>query len=324
LSAKTILALTMFLAGCANTGTRHVKEGYVNVTGGRVWYRMVGGDNRFARTPLLVVHGGPGMPHDYLEPLEALADQRPVIFYDQLGCGRSDRPSDDALWNVPRFVQELQQVRDQLKLKEVMIYAHSTWGSVLATEYLLQQPDGVRGVVFAGPAFSIPRYEQDVQRLIAQLPVPMQDAIHRHERDGTTDSPEYQQAAELFNHRHICRAEPWPKALTDALKGVGNDVCRALFGPNEFTVTGRLRGYDRTNVLGRIQTPVLLTCGKYDVTTPESGLYYAGLLPHARLQVYVKSAHMPHLEETEQYLIDLRKFINENDPHREKEFFETQ
>src|SRR5689334_14974423 len=113
------LALLSLAAGCANTGTRNVKEGYVNVNGGRVWYRMVGGDNRFARTPLLVVHGGPGIPHDYLTPLEALADVRPVIFYDQLGCGRSDHPTDDSLWNVPRSVAELQQVRDALKLKEV-------------------------------------------------------------------------------------------------------------------------------------------------------------------------------------------------------------
>lgn len=318
------LVLLFLAVGCANTGTRNVKEGYVNVTGGRVWYRMVGGDNRFARTPLLVVHGGPGIPHDYLEPFESLAEMRPVIFYDQLGCGRSDHPTDDSLWNVPRSVNELQQVRDALKLKEVMIYAHSTWGSAVVTDYLLQQPDGVRGVIFAGPGFSVPRFDQDVQRLIGQLPVQMQQTIREHEQKGTTDSAEYRQAVELFQHRYVCRLDPWPKPMTDAMKGMNHDVYRAMNGPGEFIITGRLGGYDRTPVLNRIQQPVLITCGKYDESTPESGLYYAGLFPHARLQVYVKSAHMPHLEETEQYLADLRKFINENDPHREKEFFETQ
>jgi len=289
-----------------------------------VWYRMVGADNRYARTPLLVVHGGPGIPHDYLSPLEALADERPVIFYDQLGCGRSDRPDNDALWTVQRSVQELQQVRDALKLNEVMIYAHSMWGSILVADYMLQQPDGVRGIVFAGPGFSVSRFEQDVQKLIAQLPVQTQEAIRTHERDGTTDAPEYRQAVELFEHRYVCRADPWPKPWTDALSGKGERVYRTMNGPGEFTITGRLRGYDRTQVLNRIQLPVLITCGKYDESSPEAGLYYAGLLPHARLQVYVKSAHMPHLEETEQYMIDLRKFITQTDPRHEKEFFETQ
>jgi len=316
--------LLLSAVGCAATGARNIREGYVNTTGGRVWYRMVGGDNRYARTPVLVVHGGPGIPHDYLTSLDALAEERPVIYYDQLGCGRSDRPTDDSLWTIARSVSELQQVRDALKLKEVMIYAHSMWGSVVGTEYMLQQPDGVRGVIFAGPGFSVPRFEQDLQRLVTQLPVQMQQAIRLHEREGTTDSPEYRQAVELFGHRYICRLEPWPKPVMDARNGMGKEVYRALHGPGEFAVTGRLHGYDRTAVLNRIQEPVLLTCGKYDVSSPEAALYYASLFPHARLQVYVKSADMPHLEETEQYLADLRKFINENDPHREKEFFETQ
>ena len=90
-------AILLFSAvGCAATGARNIREGYVNVTGGRVWYRMVGGDNRYARTPVLVVHGGPGIPHDYLTSLDALAEERPVIYYDQLGCGRSDRLPDGA------------------------------------------------------------------------------------------------------------------------------------------------------------------------------------------------------------------------------------
>src|SRR5262249_9694211 len=103
------------------------KEGFIQVPGGRVWYRIVGSGNA---TPLLTIHGGPGMPSDYLRPLELLADERPVIFYDQLGCGKSDRPKDPSLWREDRFVEELATVRKALGLSEVHIYAHS-WGTML-------------------------------------------------------------------------------------------------------------------------------------------------------------------------------------------------
>src|SRR5688500_13940495 len=107
---------------------RWQREGYVAVEGGRVWYGVVGAG---AGAPLLALHGGPGYPHDYLEPLERLAGERPVIFYDQLGCGRSDRPDEPALWRVERFVDELGRVRAELSLEQVHLLGHS-WGSMLA------------------------------------------------------------------------------------------------------------------------------------------------------------------------------------------------
>src|SRR5262245_51589154 len=97
-------------------------EGYVPVTGGRVWYQIVGSG---AAIPLLVLHGGPGVPHDYLEPLAALADERPVIFYDQLGCGKSERPDDVSLWRIERFAEEVGQVRQALGLSQVHLLGHS-------------------------------------------------------------------------------------------------------------------------------------------------------------------------------------------------------
>src|SRR5580658_7720399 len=107
-------------------------EGYVEVPGGRVWYRIAGADQ--PGTPLLRLHGGPGLPHDYLEPLEALAARRPVIFYDQLGCGRSDRPADDSLWTLDRFVEELAVVRDALGLERPHVLAiHGEAGSRCST-----------------------------------------------------------------------------------------------------------------------------------------------------------------------------------------------
>src|SRR5258708_40021215 len=100
-----------------------VKEGYVNVTGGKVWYEIVGSGNAI---PLITLHGGPGFTHDYLEPLGVLCKERPVVFYGQLGAGKSDRPPDKALWNVQPFLKELAQLRTALGLKRVHILGHSS------------------------------------------------------------------------------------------------------------------------------------------------------------------------------------------------------
>ena len=122
------LALLAFV-GCS-TPRLQPHEGFVAVPGGRVWYKVVGSGSG---TPLLLLHGGPGATSHYLEPLSALGDERPVIFYDQLGCGRSDRPSDTNLWRVERFVEELKMVRQTLGLRRLHILGHS-WGAMLAAE----------------------------------------------------------------------------------------------------------------------------------------------------------------------------------------------
>ena len=126
------------------------KEGYINVEGGRVWYRVSGSGNE---TPLLLLHGGPGAPSYYLNPLDGISRDRPVIFYDQLGAGRSDRPTDTSLWTVDRYVRELGDVRAALGLDQVHILGHS-WGTMLAVDYMLTQPEGVKSLILASPAIS--------------------------------------------------------------------------------------------------------------------------------------------------------------------------
>src|SRR6185295_11111472 len=146
-----ILALALSASVGCQRGGLSPGEGRIEVPGGRIWYRIVGSGTK---TPLLVLHGGPGMSSAYLSPLAALADERPVIFYDQLGAGRSDRPTDSTLWTVDRFVQEIPRIRQALGLREVHLYGHS-WGTILAVEYLLTQPQGVRSVILSSPAISI-------------------------------------------------------------------------------------------------------------------------------------------------------------------------
>ncbi len=141
-------------------------EGFIDVQGGKVWYEIAGSG---LATPLILLHGGPGATSRNLEPLRRLADERPVVFYDQLGCGKSERPDDKSLWNVKRFVQELQQVRDALGLDEVHIFGHS-WGTMLAVEYMLDKPEGVKSLILASPALSVPKWLEDTNRLKTELP----------------------------------------------------------------------------------------------------------------------------------------------------------
>ncbi len=144
----------------------HTEEGTVEVEGGyRVWYRRVGDGG----VPLLILHGGPGAGHDYLEPLEALCADRTVVFYDQLGCGRSDRPEDTSLWRIERFVVEVDAVREALGLETVHLLGQS-WGGWLAIEYMLTDPRGVIGLVLASTSASIPQFVAEAERLKAALP----------------------------------------------------------------------------------------------------------------------------------------------------------
>ncbi len=283
----------------------NVQEGYVPVTGGLVWYQIV---NPGRGIPLLTLHGGPGSPHDYLEPLNRLADERPVLFYDQLGCGKSERPDDPALWQRSRFVEELEQVRHTLGLEQVHLFGHS-WGSMLAVDYALTKPDGLTSLILASPALSIPRWLSDMEVYRKSLPLAVQKILEQHETNGTTASEHYQQAAMAFYRRYLCRLHPWPEPLARTIAGEGTAVYETMWGPSEFFLTGNLLNYDCTAHLGNVAIPTLCTCGRYDEATPETTAWYQSLLPQAELVIFEHSAHMPHLEETERYLRVIRDFL---------------
>ncbi len=282
-------------------------EGYVNTQGGKVWYRIAG-EEHTGPIPLLLLHGGPGFTSEYLDSLEALADERPVVRYDQLGCGRSDRPADPSLWNVARFVQEVADVRRELRLDRVHILGQS-WGSMLAVDYMLTAPEGVASLVIASPPLSIPRWVDDTQKLLDQLPAEIRQTLEWHEREGFTSCPEYQAAVlEIYRH-HLCRMRPWPLALERALATAGFDVYNAMWGPSEFNVTGCLAGYDRTGRLAEMRVPTLFTCGRYDEATPDATAWYQSFIPGSRMVVFEESAHLSHLEEADRYNALMREFL---------------
>jgi proline iminopeptidase len=294
----------LVVSSCSDTGLES-EEGFVDVEGGRVWYRIAGSGTA---TPLLLLHGGPGAPSYYLNALEAVAVDRPVIFYDQLGAGRSDKPTNESLWTVDRFVRELAQVRETLGLDRVHILGHS-WGSMLAMDYLLTDPEGVESVIFASPVMSVRRWSEDAERLIAAMPTQYQRSIEENERAGTTGSEEYQTATMEYYRRYLSRSDPWSPDLLEAFENLNEEIYGLMWGPSEFTATGTLRDYDRETELGSLDLPVLYTAGRYDEATPESVEHYRSLTPNAQIEIFEDSAHMTMLDEPNAYVAAVREFL---------------
>src|SRR5262249_20417098 len=167
-------------------GGMMAQEGFIEVPGGRVWYRSVG---EGGGTPLLCLHGGPGFTHYYLEPLEALADPRQVIFYDQLGCGRSGPPGDLSLWPLDRFLEELAQVRDALGPGRLNL-SGSSGGGMLAMQYVLDRQPGLESLILCGSPASMIRWVEDCGELLAAQPDEVRRTIREHEEAGFTGCPE--------------------------------------------------------------------------------------------------------------------------------------
>jgi proline iminopeptidase len=280
-------------------------EGYIPVTGGRVWYQIVGSGDA---TPLLVLHGGPGVPHDYLEPLAGLADERPVVFYDQLGCGKSDRPDDVSLWRIERFAEEVGQVRQALGLEQVHLLAHSA-GTMFALEYLLGQPSGVLSLIQVGPILSTSQFIADANRLYATLPDGMYAAVQRHEAAGTMDSEEYQRAVKEYRRRYVQRIGHEAETTVENSEGFGMQVYQTMWGPYELQATGNLKDYDRTGRAHEITVPTLFICGRYDCCTPEETARYHQLVPESELVVLEQSSHSPYVEEPEVFFQVVRDFL---------------
>ena len=275
------------------------------------WYRIVGDGEDDGKLPVLCLHGGPGATHDYLEPLEAIAETgRRAIFYDQLGCGKSDLPDDPSLYTVELFVDEVGVVRRELGLDRVHVFG-SSWGGMLAMEYALTRPPGVAGLVLASAPASIPQWVEETARLRARLPADVQDTLRRHEEAGTTDDPEYEEACLVFYKRHVCRADPWPECVRRSFAFIAEHglVYRTMNGPSEFHVTGTLRDWSVVDRLGEIDAPTLVVTGEHDEATPTINRTVSERIPGAESVVYPNASHMAHVEDTPGYVRLLDDFL---------------
>lgn len=294
------------------TITLEKTEGFITSGGYRVWYRIVGEQEEAGRLPLLCLHGGPGLPHDYLEPLEAMAATgRRVVFYDQLGCGNSDHPHDPSLWSVRFFLEELATVRDALALEQVHLLGHF-WGGMLAMEQALTQPEGLASLILSDAPASMAQYMEGMNRLRAGLPGEIRAILAKYEAAGTTDHPVYQDAMVEFRRRHFCRLDPWPDALIQAFEKLAQDpeVHLAMNGPSEFQVTGVLEDWDVSGRLGAIHIPTLILSGRYGQVTPDViGTVHEGIRG-SEWMLFENSAQVAHLEEPFHYLAAVEHFLS--------------
>jgi L-proline amide hydrolase len=286
-------------------------EGFIPFRGYRTWYRIVGNGEEPGKLPLLVLHGGPGASHDYLEPLEAMANTgRRVIFYDQLGGGNSDHPHNPSMWTIELFVEELGAVRKALALDHLHILGQS-WGGMLGMEYALTQPSGLASLTIADSPASLVQWVSEANRLRAQLPPEVQQTLLHHEQHGTTDSKEYQDAMLVFYRRHVCRLDSWPDCVTRTFDKLAQypEVYNTMNGPSEFHVIGTLKTWDITDRLHEIKVPTLLLSGRYDEATPIIVETIQRSIPGSEWIIFENSSHMPHVEETERYLQVLDRFL---------------
>jgi proline-specific peptidase len=282
-----------------------VPEGAIAGPHGSIYYRIVGDADA---VPLLVIHGGPGMSHDYLRDLDALADERSVVYYDQLGCGRSGRPDDEALWTLEAFADSVDTVRDALGLDHVHLLGQSA-GGWIALEYALRRPAGLASLHLANTCASIPLFERGVAQLRAALPVGVGAVIDAYESAGITTDPEYLAAVDLFNRLHFTGTDDVPDHVHAALRAMNPAIYEAMVGTG-LTFTGTMAGWDVTDRLGQLELPVLVTSGRFDEMTPDVVRNMADAIPGARMVIFEESAHLPMVTETAAFLDVVRAFLD--------------
>ena len=290
------------------------RELMVPVRGGRIFVRT-NGDLAGARPPVLFVHGGPGGSHVAFLPALALAPERGVILYDQLDSGFSDRPEDPINWTVERFVAEVDAIRAALNLRELHLVGHS-WGSTVALEYAARAPGGLRSVTLGSPLISTKSWERSTTAQLAKLPANVQRIINAHEAAGTTDSPEYAKAMEVFYARFASR-EGAPSYLGDYARArglkPGGKIYGGMWGPGEIRATGVLKTYDGEPLLPRVAAPALVVAGDRDEMTPDVLAPLVARMPNARLEVIAGAGHALTGTHADAYLALLRPHFARND-----------
>ena len=284
---------------------------------GSTWYRVVG-DLKSSKTPVMILHGGPGAGHNYCEPIaEVLAQTgRAGVLYDQIGCGNSthlpDKPKE--FWTPELFMEELVLLTEHLGISNKYDIVGQSWGGMLGMQFAITKPKGLNAMVIADSPASMEVWVSEANKLRKELPPEVEATLLKHEAAETTEDPEYVEAVDVFYSRHLCRI-PQPPYVLASFEQLAADptVYHTMNGPSEFHVIGSLKHWDIRPQLKEIITPTLLVSGQYDEATPAMVKEIQGLIPGSKWELFAESSHMPHVEEPAKFKRVVSEFLDSHD-----------
>lgn len=287
-----------------------MKNGFFYSGNLRLYYEIDGEGG----TPMLLLNGGPGLSHDYLQSMHALTPEAQLIYFDQRGTGKSDKAAPGG-YTVDANVEDLENLRCALGLDAFILFGHS-WGGMLAQAYTLRCPERVGRLILADTFDSAAGINQALTRMRASVPPETEAVYQKWEREGLYNGrdryPEEYQAAVDLAYAPVQISVTPPEYIQDVFSQLAYDVYREMWGEqSEFTITGTLAAADFTPRLGEIRVPTLVIVGASDMPTVEQARRMAGAIPNARLAVFEHSCHFPMLEEPEKFFALLRAFIRE-------------
>jgi proline iminopeptidase len=282
----------------------------VPVAGGKykVWTKKLGS----GPIKVLLLHGGPGFSHEYLEALESFLPQAGIemYYYDQLGCNNSDQPDDPSLWTLARYTTEVEEVRRGLGLDNFVLYGHS-WGGMLAIEYALSHQKHLRGLVISDMTAGIQSYLKRTGFIKRQLPPDTLARLTALEAKEDYDSPEYQKIMiEDLYPKMICRVQPWPEPVSRAFRHANDKIYNLMQGKSEFLVTGNLKNWERWDRLHEIKVKALTIGARYDEMDPEDMKKMAALMQDAAYAYCPDGSHLCMWDDQAIYFKHLLDFLH--------------
>lgn len=301
------------------TPDQPVTTGTVDFDGHHTWYRITGRlDPDAERAPLVILHGGPGAAHNYCLAMTSLAgDGRAVVHYDQLGCGLSTHvpEADPGYWTVDLFVRELRNLVEQLGIGSRFHLLGQSWGGMLGPEVVLAEGSGILSLTICDSPASMALWLEAAGELRAQLPPEVQQTLTRHEEAGTTDSPDYHVATDVFYARHVCRVQPVPADVAHSFAQIDAEptVYHTMNGPSEFHVIGSLKDWSVVGRLGGIAVPTLVVAGEYDEARPKTWQPFLDEIGDVSSHVFADASHMPHVEQPEEFTRVVGEFLAQHD-----------
>jgi proline iminopeptidase len=294
--------------------TKDYSDGYVKVLDHVLFFKTWG--ELGEKGTVLCLHGGPGTSSDPSSNMAKLTEHGyKVVAYDQLGCGRSERPQDRSLYNVDRFAEEVEGIRQALNLGKIHLFGGS-WGGMLNVAYAVKYSKNLKSLIISSGSSSTPLDMSELKRMRAALPKKVRVTLETYEQTGDTKNPEYLKARKFWMKKHFYRAEPWPMEL-NLLFAHGpsanpNNIARdVMWGNHPFLPTGNLLHWDVTDKLGNITVPTLIMCGEYDYVSPECSKLLHKNIKGSKLVIFENCGHALQRQEPEKYIKTIADFLDD-------------